>query len=246
MRGLTLQAVSLILLIYSHADCAANFSYSWQIKALAKSDQQQQILRARNGTILKRVNTHQMRYIYAVKTSIANVSETEATLILVDGKHPNAFAGKVNGNHNVVGINLAMLDLLGMDMHAMAALLGHEFAHLRLHHRDNRKKRTFGFALLNILGTATLQQLGIPNARSLSDLTFSMIATKYSRDDERQADYLGTIWAVEAGFEAEGAVRLHEALYKASKIHPLPFLSDHPSGPERIITLKRLAKRLGG
>lgn len=244
MRLLIL-AVCLTSFLYSNANPAADFSNSWQIRALARSDEPQQILRARNGTILKRVDTHQMRYIYAVKSSIADVSETEATLILVNGNQPNAFAGKVNGNHNVIGINMGMLDLLGMDMHAMAAVLGHEFAHLRLHHRDSRIKRTFGFALLKILGAATLQQLGVPSANSLSNLTFSMIDTKYSRDDEREADYLGMIWAVEAGYEAEGGVRLHEALYKASKVHPLPFLSDHPSGPERIITLKRLAKRLG-
>lgn len=246
MRGLIVSALCLGFFLYSHSGTTASFSYSWQIKALARSDEPVQLLRARNKTILKRVDTHQMRYLYAVKSSIARVSETEATLILVDGKQPNAFAGKVNGNHNVIGINLAMLDLLGMDMHAMAAMLGHEFAHLRLHHRDGRIKRTFGFALLKALGAATLRQLGIPAAGSLSNLTFSMIDTRYSRDDEREADYLGMIWAVEAGYEPEGGVRLQEELYKASKVHPLPFLSDHPSGPERIITLKRLAKRLGG
>ena len=31
--------------------------------------------------------------------------------------------------------------------------------------------------------------------------------TKYSRDNEREADYLGAIWAVEAGYDPQGAVR---------------------------------------
>lgn len=152
MRLLILSVVCLTLFLHSHGSPAAGFSYSWQIRVIAKSDESQEILRRRDGTILKREDTRQLRYIYAVKSSIENVSETKATLILVNGIRPNAFAWKVNGNHNVVGIKLAMLDLLGVDMHAMAALLGHEFAHLRLHHRDSRIKRSFGFALLKVFG----------------------------------------------------------------------------------------------
>lgn len=32
------------------------------------------------------------------------------------------------------------------------------------------------------------------SANSLSNLTFSMMNSKYSRDNEREADYLGMIW----------------------------------------------------
>ena len=44
--------------------------------------------------------------------------------------------------------------------------------------------------------------------------------------------------------EADGAVRLQKEIYKRSKSASIPFLSTHPSGPERIATLEALAGRL--
>ena len=131
-------------------------------------------------------------------------------------------------------------------MHMMAAILGHEMAHLKLEHGNDTEKRTYGGALAKILGTVALGGLGMGalGASAISDLGVSMVDTKYSRDNERESDYLGAIWAVEAGFEPEGAVRVHEEMYKLSKGGTMPFLSSHPSGPERIANLKALSNRL--
>ena len=96
-------------------------------------------MRNKNGGILKRVNTNQLRYLYAVKTSIENAAETKTTFILVDGDQPNAFAGIIRGHGKAIGVNFAMLDLLGLDMHAMAALIvyikkGDCFFHVWIQH----------------------------------------------------------------------------------------------------------------
>jgi predicted Zn-dependent protease len=234
------------LLIFPILVNAAGFSNVWDISELAKNDSELIELRNSRRTIIKRINSNQMRFIYAVKSSIEKVAEIESTLILVDGDQPNAFAGTIEGNKNVVGINFAMLDIVGMDMHMMAAILGYEMAHLKLEHGNDKEKRTYGAALLKILGTAALGGLGMGayGALTISDLSVSMIDTKYSRDNERESDYLGAIWAVEAGFEADGGVRVHEEMYRLSKGRPMPFLSSHPSGPEKITTLKALSKRL--
>jgi len=223
------------------------FENAWDISELAKADTDQIELRSSRRTILRRVDTNQMRFIYAVKTSIEKVAEIEAAIILVDGDQPNAFAGRVEGNRHVIGFNFAMLDIIGMDMHMMAAIIGHELAHLKLEHGSDQEKRTYGGALAKILGTVTMGSLGMGGygAMAISDLGVSMVDTKYSRDNERESDYLGAIWAVEAGFEPEGAVRVHEEMYRLSKGGgPMPFLSSHPSGPERIATLKALSSRL--
>jgi len=57
----------------------------------------------------------------------------------------------------------------------------------------------------------------------LSTLTFSMMDTKYNRDNELQSDYQGMIRAVEAGYELEGGVCLQEELDRASKSTPAIF-----------------------
>ncbi len=224
---------------------AGAFQYQWDIRAMAAANADIIALHDKRKKIIARVSTQQMRVLYAVKTAIEQVAEMQVEFILVDGKEPNAFAGKAQGDTNVIGINLAMLEMVGMDVHAMAALIGHEIAHLKLHHPDEGEKRAAGTGIARVLGGVVLGTLGVPGSYLLSDLAVTAIETKYSRDDERQADYLGAIWAVEAGFEVDGAVRLHTAIYESAKGRGTPFLSTHPSGPERITTLKGLAKRLG-
>lgn len=223
---------------------AAPFSYAWDAKEIAAMDSDRVQLRGKRRRTLKTVDTSQIRYLYTVKISLEKVAEVEAQLLIVDGTQPNAFAGQMEGDQNIVGINFAMLDILGMDMHSAAALIGHELAHLRLEHGDKAQSRSTTLGVLRALGGATLEGLGVPGGQAISNLTFTSIETKYSRDQERQADYLGTVWAVEAGYEPFGAVRLHRAILQRSQSAPVPFLSTHPSGPERIKTLKSMSERL--
>ncbi|MFT4582059.1 MAG: putative Zn-dependent protease [Gammaproteobacteria bacterium] len=185
-----------------------------------------------------------MRILYAVKSSIEEVAELSTELIIVEGKQPNAFATKTTKGANVIGINFAMLDLLGLDVHAAAALIGHEIAHLKLQHGEQAARSQKSTSMMKILGGVALSSLGVPAGGLISDITVTAISTKYSRDNEIDADYLGAIWATEARYETDGAVRLHEAIYKLSKNRSVPFLSSHPSGPQRIVTLKQLSNRL--
>jgi Zn-dependent protease with chaperone function len=121
-----------------------------------------------------------------------------------------------------------------------AAGLAHELAQSRA---DNAARQA-GSGGMKILGGVALSGLGVPAGGLNSDITVSASDTSYSRANETEADYLGALWAVEARYEPDGAVRLHEAIDRLGKSAPLPFLSSHPSGPERIATLKALAQRL--
>ena len=112
-----------------------------------------------------------------------------------------------------------MLDMLGLDVHMAAALIGHELGHLKLDHGEDHKTQ----------GRADIRTAG---------------NTRYSRDNEREADYLGTIWAVEAGYDPAGAVRLQELIYKKTRHLSGGFSGSHPSSVERITILKSLARRL--
>ena len=162
---------------------AASFSYSWPIKELARSNDEQIVLRKENGGTLRKVNTQQLRYLYAVKTSIETAAETEAEFLLVDGDQPNAFAGYVKGRGRAIGVNFAMVELLGLDVHAMAALIGHELAHLRLEHGKDGEKKKWGFEILKGLGAIALSSVGVPAPITISDTVFTAVETKYSRDD---------------------------------------------------------------
>jgi Zn-dependent protease with chaperone function len=150
-----------------------------------------------------------MRMLHAVKSSIEEVAELSTELIIVEGKQPNAFATKTTKGANVIGINFVILDLLGLDVHAAAALIGHEIAHLKLQHGEQAARSQKSTSMMKIRGGVALSSLGVPAGGLISDITVTAISTKYSRDNEIDADYLGAIWATEARYETDGAVRLH-------------------------------------
>ena len=257
MSKQTVLIACLALLMAGHS-FAAPFSYTWRIEDLAGKNAETIELRDKNNRLLKRIDTKQMIYLYSVMQAIEEVTELRSELLITDGEHPNAFATKgmaelvpkktgdtgeteadtkevsMHGNAiadakpieednaveiNIIGINFAMLDLLGLDVHMAAALIGHELGHLKLNHGEDHK---------------TQRKTDI---RTISN-------TRYSRDNEREADYLGAIWAVEAGYDPEGAVRLQELLYKKTKHLSGGFSGSHPSSIERITKLKSLARRL--
>jgi len=197
--------------------------YFWRVSDLARSSVENIKLRNEQDRLIKTVSAKQMVYLYAAMSSIAEASEIHAEFFIVDGKLANAFAGSTEDGLNFVAINFSMLDILGTDLDMAAALIGHELAHLKLNHGEMSKK----------------------NIELNRGKDFSAANTRYSRDNEREADYLGAIWAVEAGYNPSGAVALQEALYTHSKkAASLSFNASHPSSIERITILKSLVRRL--
>lgn len=220
------------------------FSGMWRVADLAAADGDYAMLGSDEGKLVHRVSTGQMRRIYAVERAIARAAELDSILVVVDGTMPNAFAAIGKRGQQVVGINFAMLELIGLDMHMAAALIGHEVAHLKLEHGEQADQREQQSSVLGTLGSAMLGGLGVPDGGLISGLTVSAMNTAYSREHEREADYLGAIWAIEAGFRPDGAVRLHETIHARSRGQGSPFFSTHPSGPERIESLKAISLRL--
>ena len=245
-RNAFLSVIFGLALVAFHLAAGAEqaFEYQWNIRDMVAADSEFIELRVGKNRLARKVASTQMRILYAVKSSIEEAAELATELIIVEGKQPNAFATKTTQGANVIGINFAMLDIIGLDVHAAAALIGHEIAHLKLNHGEQAARSQKSNTVMKILGGVALGSLGVPAGGLISDITVTAISTKYSRDNETEADYLGAIWATEARYETDGAVRLHEAIYKLSKNRPMPFLSTHPSGPQRIATLKQLSNRL--
>jgi predicted Zn-dependent protease len=218
---LIFKTVSLcIFTIQSHAETP---TYSWLVSDLLRSPQEQIKLKDEQDRLLQTISTKQIVYLYAAMNSITEVAETQAEFIIITGILPNAFAGLTEDGNNFIAINFAMLDILDTNMNMAAALIGHELAHLKLRHGETSKK----------------------NIEFNRGKEFSAANTRYSRDNERDADYLGTIWSVEAGYDPKGAVTLQEDLYTQSKkVTSSSFNVSHPSSIERITVLKSLVRRL--
>jgi len=160
---------------------------------------------------------------------------------LLRGDEPNATAGFLE-KRPVVFINFVMLDLIEDDVAMWAALLGHEVAHLKLAHGRSQSKRIIPMQILKTVTQGVLASN--PLAATGSAYLIDGIDTKFSRDAECQADYMGLIWAVEAGHDAMGASNLHQLLLARRTQLNIPFLSTHPSSSKRAERLAELAERL--
>lgn len=218
----TIQLLALLLILLLQQESMAQEPMAWKVRELAQAPVARIELRDQRDRLIRALDVKQLVYLYAVMSGIQDAAEHTAELYIVPGDSPNAFAGQGKDGENIVGINFGMLDLLGLDVHAAAAILGHELAHLVLNHAADAKK-------------AQSKPAGA---------VFSASDTRYSRDNERDADYLGMIWAIEAGYDPAGAVRVHETLYQMSKSRPGSFGGSHPSSIERITVLKSLVRRL--
>jgi predicted Zn-dependent protease len=183
------------------------------------------------------------RVVDAKERVEAAAGRTHAQLYFAEAKQPNAFASYRNSTPTIT-ITLPMVTLLGSDSDAMAALCGHELAHLYRGHGSNRAAREQTRAgVSTVVGTAA--NYVIPFSGLLVDVGSRAVTTMYDRDEEREADADGIRYAARAGFDPYGAVRLQEKLLAASGDSSIPFLSTHPSGPERIDNMMKLAAQYG-
>lgn len=133
-------------------------------------------------------------------------------------------------------ITTGMLERLHLSDSELAMLLGHEIAHaLREHARDSLDQNTPRVAARNVP-----RLFGLPNfgGKPLSGGT-ALLALSYTRDDETEADVIGTEIAARAGYDPRAAVSLWYKLDGVNRLAKQPFLQAHPFDQKRIVDLQR-------
>jgi Zn-dependent protease with chaperone function len=191
------------------------------------------------------IATANARMLIEVLRRLEQVSGTRpAQLMIASGKAPNAFIS-LDDQEPVVTLTLPMLQLLGGDADATAALIGHELAHLTLRHRDTRKAREASNQETSDLMAVAFALIGIPFGSAIAEAAAGTIERGHSRDEEREADELGLDYLRQAGFDPGGALRLHRKLADSGQGVLLPFLSTHPSAAERVEAMRRRTGEAG-
>lgn len=182
-----------------------------------------------------------IQQMISIKERVENAAgPLHPRLLLAEGIEPNGYSF-LSKQGPVIAVNIGMLNLIGQDQDAMAALIGHELAHLHLNHGRLRRDREDNRIAASVALSFALGMFGIPVPMEVTDIATTSVTSKFSREEERDADRVGVEYMVKAGFDPFGSVRLQEKLGAASSGDLVTFLSSHPSGTERIENMKRLA-----
>jgi Zn-dependent protease with chaperone function len=211
----------------------------WPVAALAHQPAESAQLRDARGRVVASVSRDLMRELLQVQDRMQQQAGFAGELVISDGRAPNAFAANVRGR-SLIGVTAPMLDLLRDDLDAYAALLGHEIAHHVQRHGQQRQSREQSLGIARALFGLALGAAGVRHAGSLANLGTAVVSSSYTRDEERDADRLGVDWMAAAGFDPEGALRLHERLLQSGRRGiPIPFLQTHPTGEERMARIRQ-------
>lgn len=212
----------------------------WRLDELVLADQAVILLRSSQG-LHGAVESKLLRRIAAIGERIVSAAGEgpQPKFVVLASGAVNAFAN-YKGNQPTIALGLGMVQLLGNDEDAWAALLGHELAHLRLNHIRGMKERREKAEITSSVAGAILSVIGLPFASIAADATAALADRAYSRDDEREADRIGLEYMRRAGFGDAGAISLQQHLLTHRGSASIPFLSTHPSGEERIEHLRQL------
>lgn len=156
--------------------------------------------------------------------------------VIDDDETVNAFA--LPGGHIYVYTGLLKL---ASDEAELASVLGHEVAHVSQRHIAERLMASVGIeALLGMAAGKNPEGLGA----LAGQLAGQGAMLSFGRDQESDADEHGLPYAVAAGYDPEGFVRLFGKLAKGEGPKFLEFLQSHPLPSERIDDAKAQIAKL--
>lgn len=151
---------------------------------------------------------------------------------------PNAFQTVDNFGRPILAFNLGMINSVE-NADELAFVMGHEASHhIREHLSKTRESATVGAVVF--AGIAAISGAEADAVRQAEELGAAVGARTYSKDFELQADELGTLIAMRAGFDpVKGAAFFARIPDPGNR-----FLGSHPPNAARLEMVKRTAAAL--
>lgn len=161
--------------------------------------------------------------------------------IVVDdrpGQPPNAFQTLDAQGRPVLAFNLPLIATV-QNADELAFVMGHEAAHHIAGHLARQREAATAGAVI-FAGLASLTGADVNGIRSAQELGATVGARTYSKDFELEADALGTVISLRAGFDPiRGAAFFTRIPDPGNR-----FLGTHPPNAQRIETVRRVAAGL--
>ena len=163
---------------------------------------------------------------------------TEWEFVVFNKTEPNAFAmpgGKV-------GVNSGLITLANGNEDEVAAVIGHEIAHVAFRHSNKRMSQAMGIALGGVILNTAMRNKSTTD-RILATGAYGVgttvgMALPFSRSQEREADHKGLYYAARAGYDPRAAISFWEKMQGGKKRKMPEFLSTHPNPGNRIEFLR--------
>ncbi|HZP66843.1 MAG TPA: M48 family metalloprotease, partial [Rudaea sp.] len=190
------------------------------------------------GKAEPRAQAQELEKIYADMEKQAGI---EAKLVYSTNPDINAFATEVEGDKIVV-VQEGLLEIMDGDRDAVAAVLGHELAHHKADHiRAGRRKQESARVVGGILGAIVGAKLGRHGGEVAASAAGAavgvgagnLVALKFNRDQEMEADRLSVGWMIAAGYNPEGMLRLQRHLGELESHSKAAIFSTHPTSAKR-------------
>jgi len=195
-------------------------SQAWQKK------QEQRILEIASRLIAAADNVEPLKFNFAGKIWDGwNRVDADAVNAWTDGES--------------VWVTRGMMRFLKSD-DELAVVLAHEMAHsYRGHIPFLRARQMFEAAV------AAVTDIFAPGSGRAATILMEAASKKFDRDQEREADLFGLIWAHKAGYDIMGAKEIWRrmAIEIPESVEP-GFLSSHPSSAERFLSIEKVTNTL--
>ena len=134
-------------------------------------------------------------------------------------------------------MNSGLIELAAGNEDEIAAVMGHEIAHVALRHSNKRMSQAIGLGVGGVILDVALRNQSSTD-RMLGRAAYGVGATvglalPFSRENEKEADHRGLYYSAMAGYD-HGAIswRKMEAKNKGKRMPQ--FLSTHPNPGDRI------------
>ena len=234
------KANALSKLSYKSSPPRSGSTSVWDLRQIANSSNQITYLNRPDATVYETLKVEDAKTVVAVANAIGRNSSIRPTLFLLESSELNAGATFDKDGKPIIIINKPMMDLIKDDPDMAAALLGHEMAHLYLKHPGATTGTDAAGSILGLLAGIALEivaqnKLGVTNLGFQGgQLIGTAFSTSFTRDQERDADKLGLIWAKQDGYDPNGAIKLFKAIESKSGNSLVPFFQSHPNPSERI------------
>ncbi len=236
-------AIALVLLSLLLSACSTSPTGRKQILLFPESQMAQMGAAAyqetKKGTPISK-NSKSNAYVSCITDAIVAKVEPnkEWEVTVFDSEQVNAFAlpgGKIGVYTGLLGV--------AKNQHQLAAVIGHEIAHVTARHGNARVSAS----TLTQVGLVAAQVLAGGASKEKQQLLGLLglgaqvgILLPYGRGQESESDILGLVYMASAGFDPRASVQLWKNMAKASGGKAPPeLLSTHPSNATRIADLNK-------